>query len=63
MKQLGIHLALIWIYGRHQQAHDRGRTDYLLPVAWLFRARFVPLYLAALFLIAYLEEGLWGGLV
>lgn len=57
------YIALIWIYGRHQQAHDRGHTDYLLPVARLFRARFVPLYLTALFLIAYLEEGLWDGLV
>lgn len=57
------YIALIWIYGRNQREHDRGRTDYLLPVARLFQARFAPLYLAVLFLIAYLEEGLWDGLV
>lgn len=57
------YIALIWIYGRNQQSHDRGRTDYLLPVAPLFRPRFVLAWLALLFAVAYFEEGLWDGLV
>lgn len=57
------YMALIWIYGRNQEAHDQRRTDYLLPVARLFQPKLVPIYLGVLFIIAYLEEGLWDGLV
>jgi hypothetical protein len=57
------YLALMWVYGHNQQAHDRGRTDYLLPVARLFQPRYLPAWLALLFAMAYLEEGLWDGLV
>ncbi len=55
------YMALIWIYGHNRQA--RGAADYLLPIGRLFQARFLPLYVAALFLVAYGEEGLWDGLV
>jgi hypothetical protein len=34
-----------------------------VPIGVLFRHRYLPLYLALLFLVAYLEEGLWDGLI
>ncbi len=57
------YLALIWIYGRNQQQLEQDRSDFLLPVRTLFTRAGVLLFVAALFLIAYLEEGLWDGLV
>ncbi|OYY94585.1 MAG: hypothetical protein B7Y41_07095 [Hydrogenophilales bacterium 28-61-23] len=57
------YLALIWIYGRNRQRLEAGRGDYLLPIRGLFRARALPLFAAALFIVAYIEEGLWDGLV
>ena len=52
------YLALIWVYGRNQQ-----RSPYRLPVGWLFRIRFLPLFLGVLFIVAYLEEWLWDSLI
>lgn len=46
------YMALIWIYGRRRPT----------PGA-LFRAAFVPVFLLVPLLFAYLEEGLWDGLV
>jgi hypothetical protein len=52
------YLALIWVYGRNQQ-----RSPHRLPVGWLFRVRFLPLFLGVLFVAAYLEEWLWDSLI
>lgn len=58
------YLALVWIYGRNQAEWQGGRTTHYFPwIGKLFQARWLPLYLAALFLCAYLEEVLWDGLV
>lgn len=58
------YLALIWIYGYNQAALDGRRTSYLSPwISKLFRWRMVPLYIAVLFVLAFLEEGFWNGFV
>jgi len=48
--------ALIWIYRRNQDRREKAKGS-------LFTWRLVPLYLGALILLAYLEEGLWDGFV
>jgi hypothetical protein len=58
------YLALIWVYGRNQAEWQGGRTTHYFPgIGRLFQAKWLPLYLGALFLCAYLEEALWDGLV
>jgi hypothetical protein len=52
------YLALIWVYGRNQQ-----RSDHKQSFGFLFRKRFVLVFLGVLFLAAYFEEWLWDGLV
>lgn len=46
------YLALIWIHGRKQASHRA-----------IYSRRALPLFLGALFLVAYLEEGLWDSLI
>jgi len=48
--------ALIWIYRRNQDRHRQAARS-------LFTWRLIPVYLGALILLAYLEEGLWDGFV
>lgn len=55
------YLALIWVFGRNQRAARS--ADWSVPVAGLFRPLGALGFVAALFLAAYLEEGLWDGLV
>jgi hypothetical protein len=58
------YLALIWIYGRNQaEWQGEKTTHYFQWIGKLFQARWLPAYLGALFLCAYLEEILWDGLV
>lgn len=56
------YMALIWIYGRNQG--DMGRAPYIAPVfAKFFSLRALPFFIALLFTLAFLEEGLWDGFV
>jgi len=58
------YIALIWGYGRNQARLQRGRSSLLAPwMARLFTWQAVPVYMAALFGFAYVEEGLWDGFV
>lgn len=58
------YIALIWGYGRNQTQLQGARNSFLAPaIARLFSWRAVPFYIGALFLLAFLEEGLWDGLV
>jgi hypothetical protein len=59
------YLALIWIYGRNRRCL-RGTDDrsYIWPrISGLFTRRNAPLYLLALAALAFLEEGLWDGMI
>ena len=58
------YMALIWGYGRNQTRLQAGRSSFVLPIlARLFTWKALPFFVAALFGIAFLEEGLWDGLV
>ena len=59
------YLALIWLYGHNQTAINGERnTTYRWPwIGKLFSWKTVPCYLATLGVLAFLEEGLWDGLV
>jgi hypothetical protein len=56
--------ALIWIYGRNQRDMRGSAKPYISAfIAKFFNARMIPVYVALLFALAFLEEGLWDGLV
>ncbi len=56
------YMALIWVFGRNQR--DLEKTPYVQPrLAGLFQWKFVPIYILMLFLLAFVEEGLWDVLV
>jgi hypothetical protein len=58
------YMALIWGYGRNQAALQGPRSTFVVPwIAGVFTLKAVPLFAGALFLLAFLEEGLWDGLV
>ncbi|WP_413992171.1 hypothetical protein ACMDCR_08820 [Labrys okinawensis] len=59
------YIALIWGYGRNQtQLQGLTRNSFLTPwIARLFSWQAVPFYIGALFLLAFMEEGLWDGFV
>lgn len=59
------YMALIWGYGRNQaRLAEPRRHSLVLPVlARLFTWKTVPFYLAVLFALAFVEEGLWDGFV
>lgn len=50
------YMALIWAYGRKKHESPEGW-------ARVFQARFAPAFIAVLFVLAYLEEGLWDAFV
>jgi hypothetical protein len=50
------YLALIWLYKMKEAKLDRSRPLF-------FRTRGIPSYLAALFVVAFIEEAFWDGLV
>ncbi len=57
------YMAMVWMYGRKQQTHP---TALPAPNLWMkvgFRVAFIPVFLGLLLALAYLEEGLWDGLV
>ena len=59
------YLALIWVYGHNRRARSTdGPSPFI--AAWLgalLSSKTVLLYLGALFVIAFIEEGIWDGLV
>lgn len=59
------YMALIWGYGRNQATlQGPNRNSFVVPwIARLFSWRAVPLFVASLFALGFLEEGLWDGLV
>jgi hypothetical protein len=57
------YMAMVWMYGRKKQATQ---AQIPAPNIWMkigFRAAFIPVFLGLLLALAYLEEGLWDGLV
>jgi hypothetical protein len=54
------YMALIWVYGRNQQAT---RLLGAIPARRAFSVAFLPLFVGIPLVLAYLEEGLWDGLV
>ncbi len=59
------YIALIWGYGRNQTALQYvDKASYVLPwISKLFNWRMLPLFVSALFLFAFIEEGFWDGFV
>lgn len=55
------YLALVWLSGSRRRSPDGAQAGRR--AASLFRPAFVPLFLLPLLTLAYLEEGLWDGLV
>ena len=55
------YVALVWIYGRYQFSNRSADIkSSRLPI---FQLKMIPLYVGVLFLLAYLEEGFWDGLI
>ncbi len=56
------YMALVWVFGRNQD--DMDKKPYVAPVLGrLFSWKTMPIFLLLLFGIAFIEEGLWDGLV
>jgi len=58
------YMALIWIYSRNQAATHKSKK-YLKYFTWekFFSIQMLPVFIGVLILFAYIEEGLWDGLV
>lgn len=57
------YMALNWLYGKNRDA-VQGENRYIwAPLAALFRPAMIPVYIAGLIAVAFLEEGIWDGLV
>ncbi|MBU6153346.1 MAG: hypothetical protein KGP28_03495 [Bdellovibrionales bacterium] len=56
------YLALIWIFGNRRASRPSGGNPEF-HLGKLFKPALLPVFAGALFLAAYLEEGLWAGLV
>jgi hypothetical protein len=58
------YLALTWLYGHNQRAVQGAQTSLILPFfARLFTRRMIPVYVLGLCAVAFVEEGLWDGLI
>jgi len=58
------YMGLIWIYGHNQGQLDPDRTLFgKITAKQLFTLRLLPLFVGVLIVLAYLEEGLWDGLI
>ncbi len=59
------YMALIWAYGYNQTLLQNERnTSFISPwIRKFFNWKTVPFYVVALFLVAFLEEGIWDGFV
>jgi uncharacterized Tic20 family protein len=57
------YMAMVWMYGRKRHPAEKANQA---PNLWMkigFRLAFVPVFLGLLVVLAYVEEGLWDGLV
>lgn len=57
------YMAMVWIYGRKKHPPENQKKA---PNIWMkigFQAAFVPIFIGVLLVLAYLEEGLWDGMV
>ena len=52
------YIALVWMYGRKNP-----KTSVRIAGRSLFELRLIPVYLAVLLILAYLEEGFWDGFI
>ena len=58
------YMALIWMYGKNQAAHEpQKRLFQRWRLERFFSWSYIPLFILILIALAYLEEGLWDGLV
>jgi len=58
------YMGLIWIFGRKQSAKSPHQKIFGgVSFARVFSIQMIPIFLASLVLLAFLEEGLWDGLV
>ncbi len=58
------YLALIWLYGRNQRRVQGAETSHVSPwMAKVFSPWMISLYLLPLAALAFVEEGVWDGLV
>jgi hypothetical protein len=58
------YIALVWIMGRKEAGREPGRGSFLgLRFSRVYSLPFLPIFLGILFLLAFLEEGLWDGLI
>ncbi len=58
------YMALIWIYGRNQRDMRGNAAPYITRfISRFFSLRMIPFYIALLFALAFLEEGVWDGFV
>ena len=57
-------MALIWIYGSHHGSINPNRKVFAnITFERFFSLKMLPLFVASLLLLAYLEEGLWDGFI
>lgn len=57
------YMAIVWIYGRKK---NPPKKDSEAPNIWMkigFNAAFIPVFLGLLFVLGYVEEGLWDGMI
>lgn len=58
------YMALIWIFGRNQSNIEQQKTYFgKISLSRFFSLAYLPAFVGLLVLFAYLEEGLWDGLV
>ena len=57
------YIALNWLYGKNRRAVQPDRSYIWPKLAWLFRPLMIPVYVGILALLAFVEEGVWDGLV
>jgi len=57
------YIALNWLYGKNRRTIQPD-TAYIWPkLTWMFRPIMIPVYVGILVLLAFVEEGIWDGLV
>lgn len=57
------YIAMVWIYGRKKHPPHAAAKAPNAWMKWGFRVAFLPAFVGVLLALAYLEEGLWDGLV
>lgn len=58
------YMALIWVYGNNHHNLTSREPSYIFPwIPKIFAPKMLPLYIIPLFLLAFIEEGIWDSLV